>query len=166
MCNTSAGSIANLSACPFYVNDTEWPLERIVSMIVPVFFGIIGLIGLMGNALVIIGKWILNFKHCSKDTKILLVMLNISFSLQLFFFSSTEIDWFDSCTYWTLSWIFHQISNCSGHSQPANAINNQSTDHKFSCCRHSLCDILCTFYSDRLHIYRMAVRWFMVQIRT
>lgn len=40
-----------------YINETsEWPLERIVSMVVPVFFGIIGLIGLMGNALVIIGK--------------------------------------------------------------------------------------------------------------
>lgn len=41
-----------------YSNDTsDWPLERIVSMVVPVFFGIIGLIGLMGNALVIIGKF-------------------------------------------------------------------------------------------------------------
>lgn len=65
MCNVSAGSAgaANASACPFYVNDTEWPLEKIVSMIVPVFFGIIGLIGLMGNALVIIGKWISSTKH-------------------------------------------------------------------------------------------------------
>ncbi|XP_031626002.1 allatostatin-A receptor-like isoform X2 [Contarinia nasturtii] len=55
--NTSAtaiGNSVNLSACPYFVNETEWPLERIVSMVVPVFFGIIGLIGLMGNALVII----------------------------------------------------------------------------------------------------------------
>lgn len=35
--------------------DTEWPLERVVSMVVPVCFGIIGLGGLMGNALVILG---------------------------------------------------------------------------------------------------------------
>lgn len=62
MCNTSAAAIGNnvnLSACPYFVNDTEWPLERIVSMVVPVFFGIIGLIGLMGNALVIIGEFCL-----------------------------------------------------------------------------------------------------------
>lgn len=59
MCNSSGATTgnANLSACPFYTNDTEWPLERIVSMVVPVFFGIIGLIGLMGNALVIIGEF-------------------------------------------------------------------------------------------------------------
>lgn len=40
-----------------YLNESEWPLERVVSMVVPVFFGIIGLIGLMGNALVIIGTF-------------------------------------------------------------------------------------------------------------
>lgn len=34
----------------------NWPLERIVSIIVPVFFGIIGFAGLLGNALVILGK--------------------------------------------------------------------------------------------------------------
>ncbi|KAI8128254.1 Allatostatin-A receptor [Lucilia cuprina] len=34
--------------------DVEWPLERVVSTIVPVFFGIIGLAGLLGNALVIL----------------------------------------------------------------------------------------------------------------
>ncbi|TDG41187.1 hypothetical protein AWZ03_012394 [Drosophila navojoa] len=33
-----------------------WPLERVVSIIVPVFFGIIGFAGLLGNALVILGK--------------------------------------------------------------------------------------------------------------
>ncbi|XP_055294786.1 allatostatin-A receptor-like isoform X2 [Sitodiplosis mosellana] len=56
MCNTSGSAIgnANLSACPFYANETEWPLERIVSTVVPVFFGLVCLIGLMGNALVII----------------------------------------------------------------------------------------------------------------
>lgn len=61
MCAGASALATNLT-CPTNVggvggNDTnEWPLERIVSMVVPVFFGIIGLIGLMGNALVIIGK--------------------------------------------------------------------------------------------------------------
>lgn len=36
--------------------DSDWPLERVVSTIVPVFFGIIGFAGLAGNALVILGK--------------------------------------------------------------------------------------------------------------
>lgn len=36
--------------------EADWPLERVVSMIVPVFFGIIGFAGLLGNALVILGK--------------------------------------------------------------------------------------------------------------
>lgn len=57
MCNTSAMASNALCNNSYYVESTEWPLERIVSMVVPVFFGIIGLIGLMGNALVIIGKF-------------------------------------------------------------------------------------------------------------
>jgi allatostatin receptor len=36
--------------------ESEWPLERVVSTLVPVFFGIIGLGGLLGNALVVLGK--------------------------------------------------------------------------------------------------------------
>lgn len=44
----------NLTLCKAL--ESEWPLERVVSTVVPVFFGIIGLIGLMGNALVIVGK--------------------------------------------------------------------------------------------------------------
>lgn len=36
--------------------EVEWPLERVVSTIVPVFFGIIGLAGLLGNGLVILGE--------------------------------------------------------------------------------------------------------------
>ena len=32
-------------------------IEKIVSMMVPVFFGIIGLAGLIGNGLVVLGKW-------------------------------------------------------------------------------------------------------------
>lgn len=55
MCNSSA--MASNALCnTTYYESTDWPLERVVSMVVPVFFGIIGLIGLMGNALVIIGE--------------------------------------------------------------------------------------------------------------
>lgn len=39
-------------------------LERIVSTIVPVFFGIIGFAGLLGNGLVILGKWQASLKIC------------------------------------------------------------------------------------------------------
>lgn len=55
-CPPLHGAVGDGGAGGSYINETsEWPLERIVSMVVPVFFGIIGLIGLMGNALVIIG---------------------------------------------------------------------------------------------------------------
>lgn len=37
--------------------EEDWPLERVVSMVVPVFFGLIGLAGLLGNALVVVGKF-------------------------------------------------------------------------------------------------------------
>lgn len=37
------------------IND-NWPMERVVSMVVPVIFGIIGLLGFVGNVLVIVGK--------------------------------------------------------------------------------------------------------------
>lgn len=69
MCTSTSALATNLTCPPNagggggggvggnYINETgDWPLERVVSMVVPVFFGIIGLIGLMGNALVIIGK--------------------------------------------------------------------------------------------------------------
>lgn len=42
--------------------DVEWPLERVVSTIVPVFFGIIGFAGLLGNALVILGEYVSEYK--------------------------------------------------------------------------------------------------------
>lgn len=38
------------------VVEEDWPLERVVSMVVPLFFGLIGLGGLLGNVLVVIGK--------------------------------------------------------------------------------------------------------------
>lgn len=34
----------------------EWGMERTVRIVVPLFFGVIGLAGLLGNALVIVGK--------------------------------------------------------------------------------------------------------------
>lgn len=39
-------------------NDTgeEWGMEQTVRIVVPMFFGVIGLAGLLGNALVIVGK--------------------------------------------------------------------------------------------------------------
>lgn len=47
----------NLLEMEFEMDSGNWPLERVVSMVVPVFFGIIGLAGLLGNALVILGKF-------------------------------------------------------------------------------------------------------------
>lgn len=37
--------------------DEDWPLERVVSMVVPVCFGVIGLAGLLGNILVVVGEY-------------------------------------------------------------------------------------------------------------
>lgn len=45
-----------------------WPLERVVSIIVPVFFGIIGFAGLLGNALVILGKSVCHLTVCGPGT--------------------------------------------------------------------------------------------------
>lgn len=52
----------NVTLCK---TESEWPLERVVSTVVPVFFGIIGLIGFMGNLLVIVGK----LMYYNKKTK-------------------------------------------------------------------------------------------------
>lgn len=54
-------------------------------MVVPVFFGIIGLIGLMGNALVIIGKMLFHEKF---STNMLSVRLNFLFFLFILFLNS------------------------------------------------------------------------------
>lgn len=53
-CNGNLTAKCNESARP--VVDEDWPLERVVSMVVPVFFGLIGLCGLLGNVLVVVGK--------------------------------------------------------------------------------------------------------------
>lgn len=60
LCNgTLAGNVLlqcdELNATQPVIHE-DWPLERVVSIIVPFFFGVIGLAGLLGNALVIIGK--------------------------------------------------------------------------------------------------------------
>lgn len=47
-----------------YEDDESKALQRVVSWVVPLFFGIIGLAGLLGNALVVIGEysfWIMSF---------------------------------------------------------------------------------------------------------
>lgn len=46
----------NVNLTSEVMQESEWPLERVVSTLVPVFFGIIGLAGLLGNALVVLGK--------------------------------------------------------------------------------------------------------------
>lgn len=38
-------------------DEEQKQLQRVVSWVVPLFFGIIGLAGLLGNALVVIGKF-------------------------------------------------------------------------------------------------------------
>uniref|UniRef100_A0A1B0BQ99 G-protein coupled receptors family 1 profile domain-containing protein n=1 Tax=Glossina palpalis gambiensis TaxID=67801 RepID=A0A1B0BQ99_9MUSC len=50
-------------------DDDTWPLERIISAIVPIFFGIIGFAGLLGNALVILGKYckIIAHAECANE---------------------------------------------------------------------------------------------------
>lgn len=37
--------------------EDEWPLERVVSLVVPFCFGLIGLVGLVGNGLVVVGEY-------------------------------------------------------------------------------------------------------------
>ncbi|KAL7744057.1 hypothetical protein ACLKA6_001281 [Drosophila palustris] len=50
----------------------NWPLERVVSTIVPVFFGIIGFAGLLGNVLVILAPrhtvLVKATAHCSRNS--------------------------------------------------------------------------------------------------
>lgn len=56
-CNGNLSAKCNESVLPRPVVDEDWPLERVVSMVVPVFFGLIGLGGLLGNVLVVVGKF-------------------------------------------------------------------------------------------------------------
>ncbi|KAJ6635357.1 Allatostatin-A receptor [Pseudolycoriella hygida] len=54
ICNGNLSEKCNESALARPVIDEDWPLERVVSMVVPVFFGLIGLAGFVGNGLVVI----------------------------------------------------------------------------------------------------------------
>lgn len=56
-CNGNLSAKCNESALARPVVEEDWPLERVVSMVVPVFFGLIGLAGLLGNVLVVVGKF-------------------------------------------------------------------------------------------------------------
>lgn len=83
MCNGSANATAlrlcEEAALRLQINETtEWPLERVVSMVVPFFFGIIGLIGLMGNALVILGKIAFNFRNIIQQAGTLFLVISQS----------------------------------------------------------------------------------------
>lgn len=55
---SGAGADANFTLPPDNLLDFEFdPLERVVSAIVPAFFGVIGVAGLLGNVLVIFGEY-------------------------------------------------------------------------------------------------------------
>lgn len=56
-CNGNLSEKCNESASARPVAEEDWPLERVVSMVVPVFFGLIGLGGLLGNVLVVVGTF-------------------------------------------------------------------------------------------------------------
>lgn len=70
LCNSSLTSAPDESFAHFCGNnlsnvseqniEEDWPMERVVSAVVPLFFGVIGLAGLLGNALVIVGKFYIN----------------------------------------------------------------------------------------------------------
>ncbi|XP_037811606.1 allatostatin-A receptor-like, partial [Lucilia sericata] len=71
--------------------DVEWPLERVVSTIVPVFFGIIGFAGLLGNALVILV--VVANQQMRSTTNLLIINLAVSDILFVIFcvpFTATD----------------------------------------------------------------------------
>ncbi|XP_075159183.1 allatostatin A receptor 1 [Haematobia irritans] len=71
--------------------EAEWPLERVVSTIVPVFFGIIGFAGLLGNALVIIV--VMANQQMRSTTNLLIINLAVSDILFVMFcvpFTATD----------------------------------------------------------------------------
>lgn len=129
-----ANSCVEANITVSYGIESDWPLERVVSMVVPVFFGIIGLCGLLGNALVIIGRSIKFIQRHSRQNVFLTKFSYISFVHK-------------SC--------------CS---KSADAIYNQFVDNKFSCCWYFICDILCTFHCNRLCTTWVAIRRSLVQI--
>ncbi|KAM7347824.1 allatostatin A receptor 1 [Cochliomyia hominivorax] len=71
--------------------DVEWPIERVVSTIVPVFFGIIGFAGLLGNALVILV--VVANQQMRSTTNLLIINLAVSDILFVIFcvpFTATD----------------------------------------------------------------------------
>uniref|UniRef100_A0A1A9ZC48 G-protein coupled receptors family 1 profile domain-containing protein n=1 Tax=Glossina pallidipes TaxID=7398 RepID=A0A1A9ZC48_GLOPL len=73
-----------------YEDDT-WPLERIISAIVPIFFGIIGFAGLLGNALVILVVMV--NQQMRSTTNLLIINLAVSDILFVIFcvpFTATD----------------------------------------------------------------------------
>ncbi|XP_061392894.1 allatostatin-A receptor-like, partial [Musca vetustissima] len=71
--------------------EADWPLERVVSMIVPVFFGIIGFAGLLGNALVILV--VVANQQMRSTTNLLIINLAVSDILFVIFcvpFTATD----------------------------------------------------------------------------
>uniref|UniRef100_A0A1A9WV99 G-protein coupled receptors family 1 profile domain-containing protein n=1 Tax=Glossina brevipalpis TaxID=37001 RepID=A0A1A9WV99_9MUSC len=72
-------------------DDNTWPLERIISAIVPIFFGIIGFAGLLGNALVILVVMV--NKQMRSTTNLLIINLAVSDILFVIFcvpFTATD----------------------------------------------------------------------------
>lgn len=51
------GTCMNVTSPSDMEDDETVQLQRVVTWVVPLFFGIIGLAGLLGNALVVIGKF-------------------------------------------------------------------------------------------------------------
>ncbi|XP_064554947.1 allatostatin-A receptor [Drosophila montana] len=100
--NDAAGSTAldrlnssmrpdNLLEMDLEQDEDNWPLERIVSIIVPVFFGIIGFAGLLGNALVILVV-VVN-QQMRSTTNLLIINLAVSDILFVIFcvpFTATD----------------------------------------------------------------------------
>ncbi|XP_037938682.1 allatostatin-A receptor [Teleopsis dalmanni] len=70
------GSFGNLLEMDFEMEVDNWPLERVVSTIVPVFFGIIGFAGLLGNALVILV--VIANQQMRSTTNLLIINLAVS----------------------------------------------------------------------------------------
>lgn len=68
-CNGNLSAKCNESALSRPVVEEDWPLERVVSMVVPLFFGLIGLGGLLGNVLVVVGKLERNSLKCHISLK-------------------------------------------------------------------------------------------------
>ncbi|XP_030380841.1 allatostatin-A receptor [Scaptodrosophila lebanonensis] len=89
--NSQLNVSINLLDMDFDRDVEGWPLERVVSTIVPVFFGIIGFAGLLGNALVILVV-VVN-QQMRSTTNLLIINLAVSDILFVIFcvpFTATD----------------------------------------------------------------------------